>query len=256
MDEGLSPRPQEPRRPFQLTDSPGLAGLPGDGSRDGLVMQILSTEHFSLLSHRSLVYNEAFTRVGMFLTFLSMSLVALALLSGALPNTTDLLAIAAIVLGFDLVIGLITLTRVNLAYGEDMLAVQGMARIRHGYTLLAPETTPFISTSTHDDLASLLSAYRRSPATPKMRANLAYGLSSSAGMASLVVALVGGALFAVLALMIGAGGVVALVSGAVGTLVVFASVMTWGYRSVTGGQRELIARFPAPQAEGPRPDDR
>ena len=48
------------------------------------VVQILATEHWSLLASRSLAYNEAFTRGGMFLTFLSMSFVALALLAQAM----------------------------------------------------------------------------------------------------------------------------------------------------------------------------
>ena len=48
---------------------------------DQRVVQILSTEHWSLLASRSLAYNEAFTRGGMFLTFLSASIVALALFS-------------------------------------------------------------------------------------------------------------------------------------------------------------------------------
>ncbi len=101
-------------------------------------MQVLSTEHFSLLSQRSLAYNEAFTRVGMFLTFLSMSFVALALLSGAMPMDQSFLVIASILLGFDLVIGLATYVRVGNANAEDLVAVHGMARIRHGYVELAP----------------------------------------------------------------------------------------------------------------------
>ncbi len=48
---------------------------------DPRALQILSTEHWSLLSSRSRAYNEAFTRAGMFLSFLSMSFVALALLA-------------------------------------------------------------------------------------------------------------------------------------------------------------------------------
>jgi hypothetical protein len=43
------------------------------------VLQFLTTEHSSLLSDRSLVYNESFTRVGTFLTLVSMSLGGLAL---------------------------------------------------------------------------------------------------------------------------------------------------------------------------------
>ena len=37
---------------------------------DPRVVQILATEHWSLLASRSLAYNEAFTRGGMFLAFL------------------------------------------------------------------------------------------------------------------------------------------------------------------------------------------
>ena len=43
---------------------------------DPRTLQILSTEHWSLLAARSLVYNEAFARAGMFLSFLSATLVA------------------------------------------------------------------------------------------------------------------------------------------------------------------------------------
>ena len=36
---------------------------------DGAALQILTTEHWSLLTARSLVYNETFARGGMFLAF-------------------------------------------------------------------------------------------------------------------------------------------------------------------------------------------
>ena len=41
-------------------------------------LQILSTEHWSLLASRSLAWNESFSRAGMFLTTLTGSIVALA----------------------------------------------------------------------------------------------------------------------------------------------------------------------------------
>ena len=60
---------------------------------DQRVVQILSTEHWSLLASRSLAYNEAFTRGGMFLTFLSASIVALALFSNAMSFGGDFLIV-------------------------------------------------------------------------------------------------------------------------------------------------------------------
>ena len=249
MDEGLSPRGHELRRPVHAP--PGMGeptaadvGLGGGDGRTGLQMQILTTEHFSLLSQRSLVYNEAFTRVGMFLTFLSMSLVALALLSGPLAGSSDLLMIGGIVLAIDLLIGLATLARVSRAYHEDLLAVQGMARIRHGYVELAPETRPYLSTGTNDDVAGVLQAYSGTRASPSILTSLSYGISTSAGLASIVVALLTGAFVAVLALTLGASGQLALVAGAGAAVVAIVALIRWGYVSAMRGQRELEVRFP------------
>src|ERR1700716_4167894 len=46
-------------------------------------LQILSTEHWSLLAARSLAWNESFSRAGMFLTTLTGAIVALALVAQA-----------------------------------------------------------------------------------------------------------------------------------------------------------------------------
>ena len=54
----------------------------GSGLDDPRALQILSTEHWSLLSGRSLAYNEAFSRAGMFLTFLSATLIVVGFLIG------------------------------------------------------------------------------------------------------------------------------------------------------------------------------
>lgn len=253
MDEGLSPRSAEPRRPIEGGggDTGAAAPEPGSGA---LMMQVLSTEHFSLLTSRSLVYNEAFTRVGMFLTFLSMSLVALALLSGTLASAGELPAVAAIVLGFDLIIGLATLIRVSAAYREDLLAVQAMTRIRHAYTLLAPESARFISTGTHDDLAGIMQAY--GGPSRSMLADLGYGLSTSAGMATIVVTLVAGAFVSVVALSAGASGIIAFTAGAVAAAATLVILIRWGYRTAMEGQRDLEVRFPSPTAMGPDPGAR
>ena len=54
---------------------------------------ILATEHWSLLGTRSLIWNEAMSRATVFLTVLSASIIALALLADATgfgPHTTTL----------------------------------------------------------------------------------------------------------------------------------------------------------------------
>jgi hypothetical protein len=253
MDEGLAPRAQEPRRPLEMGERAGVAGLPADGSRDSLVMQVLSTEHFSLLSQRSLAYNEAFTRVGMFLTFLSMSFVALALLSGAMPIDQTFLVIAMILLGFDLIIGLTTFVRVGNANSEDLDAMHGMARVRHGYLELAPEATPYFTTPTNDDPYSVLRAY--SSADPSsLRSNMTYGLSTSGGMLGLVLTLVGGAFGAVVALALGLSGWVAIGVGVLAALALFITCFRWAMRRALRHRMTLEVRFPAPAAGRDQPD--
>ncbi|MDQ2934632.1 MAG: hypothetical protein M3R49_06570, partial [Chloroflexota bacterium] len=164
---------------------------------DPRVLQILSTEHWSLLTARSLAYNEAFTRASMFLTFLSMSFVAMALLTQAMGFTHDFFVVAAIVLGFDTVIGILTLVRIAGTGLDDLRATHGMNRIRHGYVRIAPQVAPFFVSGTHDDVPGVLKTYGYS-GPGSFLGDLAYGLSTSQGMVSLIVALVGGVFAAVL----------------------------------------------------------
>ena len=214
---------------------------------DPRAIQILSTEHWSLLASRSLAYNEAFIRGGMFLTFLSMSFVALALLAQGMAFDGQFLTVAAILLAFDLVIGLATYGRITGANVDDLRAVYGMARIRHGYTEAAPILTPYFTTATHDDLASVLTAYG-SPAEGGL-GTIWYGLTTSGGMIGLITSMVGGVLAAVLGLLVGIPGGQALWVGLGGGVVVFVILVVMTTGAVTRHQATLPALFPAVEQE-------
>lgn len=212
---------------------------------DPRALQILSTEHWSLLGARSLAYNEAFTRGGMFLTFLSMSLVALALLSQGMSFGSDFLTIAAIVLAFDFVIGLATMGRINGANVDDLRAMHGMARIRHAYTQIAPVTVPYFTTATHDDVASVISGYG-SPASSGPGIVL-YGLTTSGGMIGLITAMVGGVLAGVLGLIVGLPSAAAVWLGVAGAVGVFVAILVLTVGAVPRQQEALTVLFPAPE---------
>ena len=62
------------------TPAPGEIGA---GTPLALQLQVLSTEHWSLLASRSLAWNESFSRAGMFLSTLTGAIVALALVAQA-----------------------------------------------------------------------------------------------------------------------------------------------------------------------------
>ena len=129
------------------------------GVKDELRLQILATEHWSLLATRSMTWNEMFTRAGMFLTVLSAATVALALMAQATGFDDDFRVFALLVLPIVLIIGLATYIRLGDARGEDALFVMGMNRLRHAYLELAPDLEPYFITGHHDDMRGISQTY-------------------------------------------------------------------------------------------------
>jgi hypothetical protein len=228
---------------------PEPAARPIASLNDPRAIQILSTEHWSMLTARSLAYNEAFTRGGMFLTFLSMSFVALALLADAMAFSGDFLVVAAIVLAFDLIIGLTTFGRIAGANADDLRAMHGMARIRNGYLQAAPILAPFFTTATYDDVDSVTEGYH---APDGGLAQIGYGLTTSLGMIGLIVALLGGVLIGVIGLLAGVSGSTAVWVGVGGALLTFVALVAYAFRAILRNQASLDVRFPAPSATDPQ----
>ena len=212
---------------------------------DPRALQILSTEHWSLLGARSLAYNEAFVRGGMFLTFLSMSFVALALLAQGMTFGNQFLTIAAVVLAFDFIIGLTTYGPINGANVDDLRAVHGMARIRHAYIEIAPLTQPYFTTATYDDVESVIGAYGTSSTNPA--GDMWYAFTTSGGMIGLITSMVGGVLAAVIALLVGVSPDFAIWIGIGGGVLVLVLIVVLTFGAVPRHQAELGVRFPAPK---------
>ena len=228
-----------PERP-----QPPLTAAPITSLDDPRLITLLTTEHWSLLSARSLAYNEAFVRAGMFLTFLSMSFVALALLAQAMSFGRDFLQVSALVLAFDLVIGMATFGRINGANYDDLRAVHGMARIRHAYTQIAPIVTPYFTTPTHDDIDAVTTVY--GPISDRLPGQIVYGLTTSAGMIGLIVSMVAGVFAAVVAMLVGMAGGASIWIGVAGGVLFLAGLVAYGAWSVQRVQATVTARFPTP----------
>jgi len=214
---------------------------------DPRTITLLTTEHWSLLSARSLAYNEAFVRAGMFLTFLSTSFVALALVAQAMSFGQAFLSVAALVMTFDFVIGLTTFLRMNGANLDDLRAVHGMARIRHAYTQITPIVTTYFTTPTHDDLDAVTTVY--GPISDRLAGQFVYGLTTSNGMIGLIVAMVGGVLATVLAMPIGLDGGASIWIGVAGWVTVIAALFAYTGVTVTREQARFTALFPTPSAD-------
>ena len=228
------PEPPRPLTPVTSLDDPRAITL-------------LTTEHWSLLSARSLAYNEAFVRAGMFLTFLSTSFVALALLAQAMAFGRSFLVVAALVLAFDFVIGITTFGRINGANLDDLRANHGMARIRHAYTQITPIVAPYFTTPYHDDIDTVDMVYGH--ISERRIGQLVYGLTTSNGMIALIVSMVGGVLTAVLAMLAGVDGGTSIWFGLAGWIVVLASLILYGGMAVLRERARFVALFPAPKSE-------
>jgi hypothetical protein len=224
-------------------------GMPGgEGLDDPRILQILSTEHWSLLSARSLVYNEAFARAGMFLTFLSASLVALAFVANAMAFSREFLVLAAILLFVDIAIGLATLGRMLDASVDDLRSLAGMNRIRNAYVRIAPAVEPFFSSGTHDDSVGVLANYGDSKIGSGVSAFI-HGLTTAGGMILTIDALLAAALGGIVAIFLGADMAGAFMVGGAAFIVLFALLNRYSYGVIAGFEATFTSRFPTPPGE-------
>jgi len=215
---------------------------------DPRVLQILSTEHWSLLSARSLVYNESFARAGMFLTFLSASLVALAFVASAMAFDQTFLLLASMLLAIDLIIGLATFGRMLETSMDDLRAIAGMNRIRNAYVQIAPAIGPYLISGIYDDSAGVMKTYGE----PEVRGGVAafiHGLTTAGGMIAVIDSILAAALAGVIAVVAGVSLGIALVAAVVAFGALFTGVNRYALNAIVSFEQNLESRFPTPSDE-------
>ncbi|MGO4236776.1 hypothetical protein [Pseudarthrobacter sp. YAF2] len=136
----------------------------GPGRRQGAVpasvrAQLLATEHWGLLASRSTAQSEVLTRISMFLTFTSASVVSVALVGQATGFSDAFVLLAVVVLFIDTAIGLLTQLRVMNVAHEDLMYVTAMNRLRAAYVDLDPGVAQYLMASHHDDEAGSVQTY-------------------------------------------------------------------------------------------------
>lgn len=140
-----------------MEESPSPADpVEGGGVADPVRIQILATEHWSLLAQRSMIWSELFNRTAMFITVLSASVVALALVADATDFNQEFHLFALLVLPITLILGIGTLVRLGDVMTEDVWLIMGMNRLRRGYMDTAPELDQYFVAAAHDDIAGIL----------------------------------------------------------------------------------------------------
>jgi hypothetical protein len=244
MTEGFVPSTTAESRPIEAGRSPSTPGGAAVALDDPRALTILTTEHWSLLSARSLVYNEAFARAGMFLALLSATLVVLGLISNATGFSDAFLVVAAVVLALDLFVGLASLGRIAAANGEDILFLQGMNRIRNAYDQMVPGLDSYMAARKYDDFGSVVSFYGSTP--PRGWAGMLHGFTTTAGMIAVICCAVCAGLAAVLLLLVTHDPTLAGTGGAVTFGVLFAVSVQRGLRRIQRLAGSLQVRFPRP----------
>jgi hypothetical protein len=211
-----------------------------------LRLQILTTEHWSLLASRGLAWNESFTRAGMYLSTLAGAMVALGLVGSVDGFGDAFVAFALVILPVVLFVGIATFFRMGAANYHDAMCVLGMNRIRGAYLELAPDLEPYFVMGVHDDRPGVTLTMAIPPGMP----TIVHVIAATPFVTNVLNGAVAGAIAAIGAIrLLGLGtvptlGVAALV--AVLTLVV-------QLRVVAGNMRRGSAirpLFPTPSTAG------
>ena len=210
-------------------------------------LQILATEHWSLLATRSLTYTESLGRVNMFLAILSGAVIALALVAQADRFGSTFITVAILMLSVVLFSGIATVARLMSLNRDDYRWVVGMNRLRHAYLELHPELEPNFITSPHDDLAGALQTLGIEPVGGRKLGSVFHGLQTLPGMLSVIVSVVAGFIAALAARGFAVPSLGVGISGAAAFVVAMVLMGNWGRRSVRKFSPSLEARFPAPK---------
>jgi hypothetical protein len=149
------------RSPDRAHDAaaPVTADVAGDRPLGPHAAQILATEHWSLLAARSLIWNEAQSRATVFLTVLSASIIALALLADATGFGAQTTTLALVLLPVVFLLGIAAYARLVQINTEEFQLVLAMNRLRHAYLQIEPGLERYLTTGHHDDEQGVIATY-------------------------------------------------------------------------------------------------
>ena len=220
--------------------------MPPAGKESSSKLQILATEHWSILATRALTYNESLSRVNIFLAILSGAVIALALVAQADHFGAAFISIAIPVLSIVLFTGVATIARLTRLNQDDYRWVIAMNRLRHGYLDLHPELEANFTSSQYDDLRGALLTLGIEAAAGVSVGSVLHLPQTLPGMLTVIVAAVGGAITALVALAFGIPAAGVAVAAAAGFVLVLVLMAVSGRESYTRTPPSLQPRFPTP----------
>ena len=211
-------------------------------------LQILATEHWSLIAARSLAYQESLGRVNMFLAILSGAVIALALIAQADHFGHTFIVVAIFMLAVVFFVGAATIRRLQMLNRDDYHMVLGMNRLRRAYFDLHPDVEPYFITGSHDDLLGALRTLGLDTATAAGLGSFFHGFVVLPGMVGVIVASVAAAIGGLAAAGFGAPPYADILAGAAAFLVSEAIIVTTLRRSFRRFGPSIEPRFPTPKS--------
>ena len=226
------------------TEIPPAGSAPGPAT----ALQILATEHWSLLATRSLTYTESLGRVSMFLAILSGAVIALALVAQADRFGPTFISIAILMLAVVLFAGIATIARLMSLNRDDYRWVIGMNRLRHAYLEMHPELESVFVTSPYDDVPGALRTFGINVTAGRRLGSALHVFQTLPGMLAVIVAAVAGAIGALVSLAFGAPRLVAVLAAAAVFVLAVLLMGAWSRRSFGREDSSLAPRFPSPKS--------
>ena len=217
-----------------MEERPRIPGIRDEGH----ALQILATEHWSLLAARNITYGAIYSRATIFLTVVSAAVVSLALVARATEFGDGFSAFALLVLPVALFVGVATYIRLIEARIDDFWLLSGMNRLRHAYLEIAPGLEPYFVTGHHDDEQGLYETY--GPGTGSRFYRL---IGETSTLVAVINAALAGVVVGLVANAAGAGSELSLFIGAVVTTVLVVSLVNTSRRLIERGRRLLEPRF-------------
>jgi hypothetical protein len=222
------------------------ADVAGDRELGDHAPALLAAEHWSLLSARALIWSEAQSRATVFLTVLSASIIAVALVADATGFGSETTTLALILLPVVFLLGVAAYLRLVQINTEEFQLVLAMNRIRHAYLSLEPGLERYLTTDHHDDQRGVFVTYMAGPLTRKSL--WVYFLVTTPTIvatvdAALAAAIVVGGLQAA-----GASTAVAVVCGVTAFLLILAALLRLQLQTMRPF-RDEVPRFPTPPDE-------
>jgi hypothetical protein len=204
---------------------------------------LLAAEHWSLLSARSLIWNEAQNRTAVFLTVLSASTIALALLADATGFGAETTTVALVLLPVVFLLGVAAYVRLVQINIEEFQLVLAMNRLRRGYLVLEPGLERYLTTSAHDDERGVFATYMVDGPTRKA-AWILFLVNTPTIVATVDAALA--AAVAVLGLQAADAPLAVMVVAGVAAFLLVSVTLYWLQAQTLRPFRDQTPRFPTP----------